>query len=386
MSDMRELLNETVERVARFLASLPERRVAAARDAEELVAALGGGLPQKGLPASDILAQLDEIGGQGVVASAGPRYFGFVTGGALPASLAASWLSAAWDQNAFSEVSSPVGAAVEQVAMRWVLEALDLPADAGAAFVTGATMANFAALAAARRAVCAGGLRRLAAAGSASGLKDASGSAARSAGAVAGPLGASGAGVPVGRVRRTRKGAVRLPVAGRRRRWPRFDAKIPAQPFFGRFGGGCEFVPKPFGRKIDVAPEFDAKIGFGARKYSQNYELSFRNSTRKSVRGAVWGVGGTRRESVRKCVSRPGGGPRAAPVPLDARTDFRVDLNRSENALSRPRYGSRHGPPRGSPKPSAELRREHRSSAPTQQAPKRSTPPRCRSTDIARRR
>ena len=95
----------------------------------------------------------DEIGAQGTVASAGPRYFGFVTGGALPATLAASWLGAAWDQNAFSEVSSPVGAAIEQVAMRWVLEVLDLPADAGAAFVTGATMANFTALAAARRAV-----------------------------------------------------------------------------------------------------------------------------------------------------------------------------------------------------------------------------------------
>ena len=150
---MRELLDETVERAARFLESLPERRVAAARTAEELVPALGGGLPRKGLPASDVVTRLDEIGVQGVVASAGPRYFGFVTGGALPASLAASWLAAAWDQNAFSEVSSPVGAAVERVAMRWVLEVLDLPADAGAAFVTGATMANFAALAAARRAV-----------------------------------------------------------------------------------------------------------------------------------------------------------------------------------------------------------------------------------------
>ena len=153
MSDVRELLDETVERAARFLESLPERRVAAARDAEELVPALGGGLPQRGLPASEIVTWLDEIGGQGVVACAGPRYFGFVTGGTLPASLAASWLAAAWDQNAFSEVSSPVGAAIEQVAMRWVLEALDLPAKAGAAFVTGATMANFTALAAARRAV-----------------------------------------------------------------------------------------------------------------------------------------------------------------------------------------------------------------------------------------
>ena len=153
MNDTRELLNETAQRAARYLESLPGRRVAAAREAGELVPALGGALPQKGLPASEILARLDEIGGQGVVASAGPRYFGFVTGGALPASLAASWLAAAWDQNAFSEVSSPVGAALERVAMRWVLEALRLPADAGIAFVTGATMANFAAIAAARRAV-----------------------------------------------------------------------------------------------------------------------------------------------------------------------------------------------------------------------------------------
>ena len=150
---MRELLQETVERAARFLESLPERRVPAARNAEELVAALGGEMPQKGLPPSEILERLDVIGVQGVVASAGPRYFGFVTGGALPASLAANWLAAAWDQNAFSEVSSPVGAAIEQVAMRWVLETLELPADAGVAFVTGATMANFTVLAAARRAV-----------------------------------------------------------------------------------------------------------------------------------------------------------------------------------------------------------------------------------------
>ena len=153
MSELPELLDETATRAARFLESLPERRVAAARDTEELVHALGGGLPRKGRPASEILAQLDEIGGQGVVASAGPRYFGFVTGGALPASLAANWLAAAWDQNAFSETSSPAGAAIERVAMRWVLEVLDLPREAGTAFVTGATMANFTALAAARRAV-----------------------------------------------------------------------------------------------------------------------------------------------------------------------------------------------------------------------------------------
>ena len=151
--DVRALLSETAERAVRFLESLPERPVAAPRDAGEIARALGGALPRSGLPALEIAARLDEIGGQGVVASAGPRYFGFVTGGALPATVAASWLAAAWDQNAFSEVSSPLGAAVERIAMRWVLEVLDLPAEAGAAFVTGATMANFTALAAARRAV-----------------------------------------------------------------------------------------------------------------------------------------------------------------------------------------------------------------------------------------
>ena len=153
MNGMRELLDETVRRAARFLDSLPERPVAASRGADELAGALGGTLPETGMPASAVLSRLDEIGGQGTVASAGPRYFGFVTGGVLPASLAANWLAAAWDQNAFSEVSSPAGAAIERVAARWVLEALDLPADAGTAFVTGATMANFAALAADRRAV-----------------------------------------------------------------------------------------------------------------------------------------------------------------------------------------------------------------------------------------
>ena len=151
--DVRALLAETAKRAARFLESLPERPVAAPHDADEIVRALGGALPRSGAPASEIMARLDEIGGQGVVACAGPRYFGFVTGGALPATVAASWLATAWDQNAFSETSSPLGAAIERVALQWVLEVLDLPAGAGAAFVTGATMANFTALAAARRAV-----------------------------------------------------------------------------------------------------------------------------------------------------------------------------------------------------------------------------------------
>jgi len=150
---LRELLSDASERAVRFLESLPERRVGAECGTDDLVRSLGGTLPPSGQPASEILARLDEIGHRGVVASAGPRYFGFVTGGALPSSLAANWLAAAWDQNAFSETASPIAAAVESIAMRWVLELLQLPTNAGVAFVTGATMANFSALAAARRSV-----------------------------------------------------------------------------------------------------------------------------------------------------------------------------------------------------------------------------------------
>src|SRR3546814_12692294 len=84
------------------------------------------------------------------VASAGGRYFGFVTGGALPATVAAQYLAAAWDQNSFSFVSSPAVACFETAALRWVKEALELPHDAEGALVTGATMAHFTCLAAAR--------------------------------------------------------------------------------------------------------------------------------------------------------------------------------------------------------------------------------------------
>jgi glutamate/tyrosine decarboxylase-like PLP-dependent enzyme len=89
------------------------------------------------------------------VASAGGRYFGFVTGGALPATLAANWLAGAWDQQAGMATSSPAAAAIEAVAHRWLLDLFGFPATTASAFVTGATMANFTALAAARGAVLA---------------------------------------------------------------------------------------------------------------------------------------------------------------------------------------------------------------------------------------
>ena len=102
-----------------------------------------------------MLSLLDDAASPATVASAGRRYFGFVTGGALPATVAASWLATAWDQNCFTSTMSPAVTEIEKIALGWLLDVLDLPRDAGGAFVTGATMANLTALAAARRAVLA---------------------------------------------------------------------------------------------------------------------------------------------------------------------------------------------------------------------------------------
>ena len=145
-------MNDAARRACRYIEALGERPVAA--DVARL-AALGGALPEEGMQPSELLALLDDVGSPATVASAGGRYFGFVTGGVLPASLAASWLASAWDQNALSSVTSPVGATIESVALDWVRDVLGLPDECAGAFVTGATMANFTALAAARRAVLA---------------------------------------------------------------------------------------------------------------------------------------------------------------------------------------------------------------------------------------
>jgi glutamate/tyrosine decarboxylase-like PLP-dependent enzyme len=112
-------------------------------------------LPEGPSAPETVLAQLDEVAGPATVASSGGRYFGFVTGGALPVTVAANWLATAWDQNSFNNVSSPAVALIEETALRWVKQALELPATAEGTLVTGATMANFTCLAAARQRVLA---------------------------------------------------------------------------------------------------------------------------------------------------------------------------------------------------------------------------------------
>ncbi len=149
----RELMQDAAARASGYLESLAERVVAPSPEALERLAELGGSLPDGPLNPIDVLAMLDEIGSPATVASTGGRYFGFVIGGALPAALAANWLAGAWDQNAAFAISSPIGASLEKTALEWLLELLGLPPRAGGGFVTGATMANFTCLAAARHAV-----------------------------------------------------------------------------------------------------------------------------------------------------------------------------------------------------------------------------------------
>jgi glutamate/tyrosine decarboxylase-like PLP-dependent enzyme len=146
-------LEDACRRALAYLGGLAERRVAPAEEAVAAVGRLDFTLPALGLVAADVLSMLDEFGSPATVASAGPRYFGFVTGGALPVAQAAAWLAAAWDQNAALTVMSPAAALLDAVALRWVGELAGLPAGTGGCFVTGATMANATCLAAARDAV-----------------------------------------------------------------------------------------------------------------------------------------------------------------------------------------------------------------------------------------
>lgn len=149
------LLADAAARAQRYLAGLGARTVAPSPQALAALSQLGGALPDGPADAAQVLARLDDIVSPATVAMAGPRYFGFVIGGALPVTVAASWLATAWDQNTGLYASTPATAELEVVALRWLLELLDLPRDAAGAFVTGATVANLTALAAARHRVLA---------------------------------------------------------------------------------------------------------------------------------------------------------------------------------------------------------------------------------------
>jgi glutamate/tyrosine decarboxylase-like PLP-dependent enzyme len=152
---MQAILREAARRAIRYLEEIQGRRVAPDADALRVLGELDEPLNERASDPALTLELLDRVVSPATMAMAGPRFFGFVIGGALPVGLAANWLAGAWDQNAGLYNSTPGVSRLEQVALRWLLEVLELPRDAGGGFVTGATMANFTALAAARHAVLA---------------------------------------------------------------------------------------------------------------------------------------------------------------------------------------------------------------------------------------
>jgi glutamate/tyrosine decarboxylase-like PLP-dependent enzyme len=133
-----------------FIAGLSTRPVAPVVPLETLRARFGGPLPEVGDDPAAVIDALAANAEGGLVASAGPRYFGFVIGGGLPAALAADWLTSAWDQNAGLYVIGPAAAVAEEVAGAWLAELFGLPATVSVGFTTGATMASFTGLAAGR--------------------------------------------------------------------------------------------------------------------------------------------------------------------------------------------------------------------------------------------
>jgi glutamate/tyrosine decarboxylase-like PLP-dependent enzyme len=150
------LWEDAAQRAIAYRAGLAQRRVPPEPGAlTDLVQHLGGELPAGPMQAQQVLDLLDRYGSPATMASAGGRFFGFVIGGSLPETVAASWLATAWDQNTGLLAAAPATTLLEQIALDWILEILDLPRGSAGAFVTGGQMANFTALAAARHAVLA---------------------------------------------------------------------------------------------------------------------------------------------------------------------------------------------------------------------------------------
>ena len=149
----KDLLTDASTRAIRYLAGIGDRSVAPTADAVEELRAFDEPLPEQETDPAETLRLLDEIGSPGTMAMAGPRFFGFVIGGALPVTVAANWLATAWDQCAGLWRPTPTASFLERVSLRWLLDVLRLPPECSGAFVTGATVANFCALAAARHSV-----------------------------------------------------------------------------------------------------------------------------------------------------------------------------------------------------------------------------------------
>jgi glutamate/tyrosine decarboxylase-like PLP-dependent enzyme len=138
---------------SKYIEGLDSRSVHPSPEAVEHLKILDHPLQSQPIEPGAVLAELDAVCSPATVASSGGRYFGFVVGGSVPAAMAANWIAGVWDQNAAYKSLSPAAAALEEITARWLVSLLQLPEQTAVGFVTGATMANFTALAAARHAV-----------------------------------------------------------------------------------------------------------------------------------------------------------------------------------------------------------------------------------------
>src|SRR4051812_19042592 len=147
------VLDEAARLAHEFVDSLPSRPAGARAGLEELRSRIARPLGEQGEDPRAVIEELARDVEPGLIASAGPRYFGFVIGGALPVAVAADWLTSAWDQNGGGYAAAPALSVAEETAAGWVRDLLGLPSDCGIGFVTGCQMAHFTCLAAARHAV-----------------------------------------------------------------------------------------------------------------------------------------------------------------------------------------------------------------------------------------
>lgn len=148
-----ELLGLASNRAIHYLNEIDTRSVAPSTIAMERLSELGGPLPEEPSDPAEVIKLLDEFGSPATMATAGPRFFGFVVGGAMPVTVAANWLASAWDQNSPVYLLSPTGTTCEKIALDWIINLLELPQGSWGGLVTGATAANFTGLAAARQSI-----------------------------------------------------------------------------------------------------------------------------------------------------------------------------------------------------------------------------------------
>ena len=144
------IMNQFSAIAENYISRINQHPVFPSADALQNLKHLNEPLQEDPVPAEDVLNLLDTKGSPGTVKSTGGRYFGFVNGGSLPGAMMAKLLATVWDQNAGLYLMSPVAALLEEISSAWLIDVLGLPKQTAVGFVSGATMANFTALAAAR--------------------------------------------------------------------------------------------------------------------------------------------------------------------------------------------------------------------------------------------